>query len=76
MNLSLEPKFEEIVKKLAEEQNLSVDDFARNALERAIEDHMDYMEAVASEKERLSGGKTYSLEEMRKKCGIDENLAH
>jgi RHH-type rel operon transcriptional repressor/antitoxin RelB len=45
----------------------------REALETYIEDQEDYLKAVAVKKRILSGQeKTYSLEEVEKMCGLDD----
>ncbi len=44
----------------------------KKALERYLEDEEDYMEAVAAYEEHIrSGGKTYTLEEVIKRNGLE-----
>lgn len=45
----------------------------REALENYLEDQEDYLSAVAVKKRILAGEeKTYSMEEVKKECGLDD----
>jgi RHH-type rel operon transcriptional repressor/antitoxin RelB len=63
---------EDRLDRLVNTSNRSRSYFVKKALERYLEDEEDYAEAVAAYEEHIrSGGKTYTLEEMTERYGLE-----
>jgi RHH-type transcriptional regulator, rel operon repressor / antitoxin RelB len=67
IEIRLEPELEARLEKLASETHVSKDFFAREAIERFVEDREDYLAGIRSMAESKS---TISLEEMERRSSV------
>ena len=72
MEIKLRPDQEAHLRKLCEEMNRSVDDFAGHAILTFMEDYEDLRDARAAIAE---GGRTYTQKEMEQEFGLEDRVS-
>jgi predicted DNA-binding protein len=73
MRIEIAKDLEQALKALAQETHQSVEECAQDLIAEALEDRLDYMEAVAAQEEnKKAGGKNIPFDQLREELGLDD----